>query len=148
MTTSGVLTFSEPPTHYGCAFGVTEYTTPALIDNMLADIGTPGALAPCGGISIASFSLSSDGVTASGKRGDYAFSIPEDAPACYVITWDRVSTPSGGSPAVTPMEYTWDGVATTTPTYSELAPGDNTATPGTSVNITIENIVVTCTGCA
>jgi hypothetical protein len=124
-----------------------EYTTPQVIDDMLAAVGTPGTPASCGSIAIASFSLSPDGLTASGKAGAYAFAIPEGVPACYKITWDRVSTPSGGSPTVTPMEYTWDGVATVTPTESEPVPGDNTATPGTAVEITIENIVVTCTGC-
>lgn len=114
---------------------------------MLAAVGTPGTPASCGSIIIASFSLSSDGLTASGKRGDYAFTIPSGATSCYRITWDRVSTPSGGSPSTTPMEYVWDGSATQTPTYSEDVPGDNTATPGTSVAITIENIVYHCTGC-
>lgn len=125
-----------------------EFTDEEIIDKMLSNVGTPGTLSSCGTSIIASFSLSSDGLTASGKRGEYAFPIPEDAPACYKITWDRVETPSTGSPTVTPMSYTWDGVATQTPTYSEDVPGDNTAAPGYSNAITIENIVVTCTGCA
>jgi len=124
-----------------------EYTTPMVIDDMLAAVGTPGAPTTCGSMIIASFSVSSDELTASGKRGAYLFEIPEDAPPCYKINWDIVSTPAIGSPTVTPMEYVWDGVATETSLYIEDVPGDNTATGGDAVTVTIENIVVTCTGC-
>jgi hypothetical protein len=125
-----------------------EYDTATLIDNAIAAAGTPGAPTTCGTAIIASFSLSSDARTVSVKAGDYAFPIPVDATPCYKINWDRVETPSVGSPTVTPMEYIWDGSATQSPTYSEAVPGDNTAEPGYSNAITIENIVVTCTGCA
>jgi len=125
-----------------------EFTTSELIDIVIEEIGTVGELAPCFGTdSIAAFSLSSDELSASGKAGAYAFAIPEGVTGCYRITWDRVSTPSMGSPTVTPMEYVWDGIATQSPTYDEPMPGDAMSTPGESVEITIENVIVFCTGC-
>lgn len=125
-----------------------EYTTGENIDNMLAAISATGTLTTCSGsVVIASFSVSSDELTASGKIGTYAFALPASPPACYRITWDEVLTPSSGSPTVTPREYIWDGIATQTPDYNVSAPGDNTKTGGYSATVTLENIEFFCTGC-
>lgn len=155
LTTSGTLTRELS----------NEYTTAQVRTDMIAAIAEPGDLASCSSSAIiASYSLSSDELTASGKKGKYGWQHPvppriprrcDEAgggPACFRITWDRTFTPVSGAPEVTPMTYTWDGV-----TPSGYNPADKTTWPRTTEYtedvpttpgvVTISNVQFFCTGC-
>lgn len=153
MTTSGTLTFTEPPTAYGCAFGVTEYLTADLITNTMAAL--PAFDGDWDDTAGSYFNLTSNELTNSIREGKYRFrfKIPKvGIGRCYRIEWIERFTPETGEPTDTPKNFQWDGITPegydpedidTWPTTGEFT----IAIPETNGTTTVVDAAAYCRGC-
>lgn len=106
-----------------------ESTTALLISDTVAALPAyPGTYA---GTCSSYRNLSTNELTYTVRRFKYKFTLPSmTGITTYAINWNE-----GG----TPKSYTWDGVATVTPVYGEVAE------PSSNGTVAITDIVVTCT---
>ena len=154
-TTTGTLSFTEPPTAYGCASGVTEYTTAALIANTVSALPAYGAFATSS--PSASRNLSTDEISYAIADSVYRFrfKVPKvGSGTTYIIKWvERFSPEGGGAVTDTVKTFTWSGTipsgydATDSATWP-LSDEYTLAVPSTDGATTLACITATCSGTA
>lgn len=117
-----------------------EWTTADLESEVTAAI--PAFSGPfLGGVNCsgAYYDKTTDELTITKRKMEYKFPLPTLVGyTCYGLSWDEVFTPKGGgSPTITPKNYSWNGSDTETPIYTIDVP----ASEGV---ITVTEPVPTC----
>lgn len=154
-TLTGTLSFTEPPTVYGCASGVTEYTTATLISNTVAALPAYGAFSATSPTASRNLATNELSYAIADSVYRFRFKVPKvGSGTTYTIKWvERFSPEGGGAVTDTVKTYTWSGTipggydatnSTTWPISDEFT----LAVPSTDGTTTLACITVTCSGTA